>query len=371
MAAFGWRKKVSVGDGLFREGHRFEFLQAVRLLEVLAPERTPPAEGTDPQRETVRFSARVELGFPSTEITHLAPPPPTGGPAHMKVSFLSLAGEVGPLPLSVTERIRTRLSAKDGAFAAFLDIFHHRLVSLFYRGRKKYRPVVTTRPPDEGRVGRTLLALVGLGGPALRGRLGLPERTLLAYTGLLTGTARTMVGLERLLAGTFKVPVSVEPFAGGWLSLASEQWTRLGPRGQNQTLGIDACLGRRVWDQSHGFELRVGPLTLRGLLDLLPTGQAFRSLVALTRFYVGEEPSFRVRLVLAPEEVPSLSLGRAGDARLGWSSRLAPGGPGAPARPEAAEPRLGARGGARLGWTSWLGRPSAGSPAEVVLRGRT
>ncbi|HEV7923260.1 MAG TPA: type VI secretion system baseplate subunit TssG, partial [Thermoanaerobaculia bacterium] len=64
MATYGWRQDRAVADGLFEEGHRFTFLQAVRLLEELFPDRTPPAEGVDPRRELVRFRHRVRLDYP-------------------------------------------------------------------------------------------------------------------------------------------------------------------------------------------------------------------------------------------------------------------------------------------------------------------
>ncbi len=32
---YGWGKKTTVEDGLFAEGHRFDFFQAVRLLEII------------------------------------------------------------------------------------------------------------------------------------------------------------------------------------------------------------------------------------------------------------------------------------------------------------------------------------------------
>ena len=44
MASYGWRQSRSVAEGLWEEGHRFSFLQAVRLLESLYPERTAPAK---------------------------------------------------------------------------------------------------------------------------------------------------------------------------------------------------------------------------------------------------------------------------------------------------------------------------------------
>ncbi len=380
MAAYRWGKKTGVSEGLVAEGHRFEFLQAVRLLEALQRRPAELGDGTVPGSEAVRFSSRVTLGFPPGEVVKVEPPPPGGGPARMTVSFMGLAGEFGPLPQHVTELILRRLASKDKTAADFLDLFNHRLISLFYRARKKYRPAASHRPPDQGRVAGTLYAFLGLGSPGLLGRMGVRDRSLLIHAGLLAGIQRPMVGLPRLLSQHFGVPVEVEPFRGAWLELGDGERTRIGRRGVNHRLGESAVLGSRIWDQQASFELRVGPLSLPRFLDFLPTGGAFRPLVSLVRFYVGEELGFVVRLRLAAGERPPLRLGRAGDARLGWSARLPAraGGrpPGEPAphpaaRPAAPELRLGGAGGARLGWTSWLStRRLAPGDGQVVLRGR-
>ena len=63
MAGHGWGTTGSVARLLFAEGWRFELHQAVRLLERMAREAVPVGEGTEPEREAVRFSSRVGLDF--------------------------------------------------------------------------------------------------------------------------------------------------------------------------------------------------------------------------------------------------------------------------------------------------------------------
>lgn len=380
MAAYGWRKTVAVRKALFDEGHRFGFFQAVRLLETLYPERDAPGEGVEPEREVVRFRTRVGFDFPASEVDTIRPP--RGGdpdePVEMTVSVLGLAGVQGPLPASVVEVLLDRSARGDHALRDFLDLFNHRLLSLYYRARKKHRPACDHRPPDEGRVARCLLALIGLGTPALQDRGAVADRSLLRYAGLLTPHPRSMVGLERMLTDHFGVPVEIVPFRGRWIEIEPEDRTRIGQPtpfggsggGTNNRLGEGAVLGSRVWDRTAAFEVRLGPLALSELLDLLPVGRAYAVLLDLARFYVDDQYEVDVRLDCRAEEVPELRLGGAGDARLGWSARLRGGGteerPGA----VAAAPRIGASGGLRLGWTTWLGgRAGDGeTAASVVLR---
>lgn len=333
MASYGWRQSRSVADGLFEEGHRFGFLQAVHLLEMMYPERTAPAEGVDALREVVRFRHEVRLDFPASDIEEVRPP--SGDhPPEVVVNMLGLAGVSGPLPSAVTELILERRFRKDTAIRDFLDIFNHRLVSLFYRARKKYRPSLDPRMPirtpevprgrelpDDGRMARVLFSLLGIGTPHLRGRTQLPDRALLPYTGLFVDQFRSGASLRNVIEDYFGAAVAIEEFHGKWFPLDSADVTRLGRRrGQNQLLGRGAALGTRVWDDAASFEVQLGPLTFSQFLAFLPIGRAFRALIALVRFYVTEEVSFTFRLKLIAAEVPRLALGRA--AFLGWTTWL-------------------------------------------------
>jgi type VI secretion system protein ImpH len=351
-------------ERLARHPDRFDFFQAVRVLETWLEAEVSVGEGVMPDREAVRFRSQVGFGFPANEIETLRPPRRSDEPVEMRVNFMGLAGFQGPLPDWVTELIVDRAAYKDTVLRDFLDLFNHRLVSLMYRAKRKYRPALEDRSPEATRPARSLFSLVGLGTPGLKDRMGVSDRALLPYAGLLTANQRSQIGLERLLSDYFRVPVRARPFRDRWLTLDERDVTRLGPTGQNQRLGRGAVLGRRVVDRTAGFDLSLGPLTLRELLDFLPTGRRFRSLGSLTRFYVGEELDFRVRLRLAKEQVPELRLGRAGDTRLGWSARLEDlRGP--------SRPILAAAGGARLGWTSWLKtRDFEQDDEQLVLDGK-
>jgi type VI secretion system protein ImpH len=222
----------------------------------------------------------------------------------------------------VSERAIERAGRGDGALADFLDIFNHRLLSLLYRAQKKYRPALDSRPPDRGRVANVLYSLIGLGTPHLRRALGVSERALLPFAGILTAQPRSMIGLEMLVAGYFDVAARVVPFRGRWNAIDESDVTRIGARGMNQVLGESAVLGTRVWDVEASFELQLGPLTLKQFLDFLPKHVCHRALVSLVRFYAGEDLGFTYRPMIQAAEVPELRLGRRTGAMLGWTSWL-------------------------------------------------
>lgn len=323
MAAHGWGKDSPVDEWLFAEGYRFDFFQAVNLLEMAHSLKVSVGEGTEPEKEAVRFKSAVGLDFPASDIVEVNPPEAEGSPADMVVNFMGLAGNLGPLYHPTTELILERISQKDTAFKDFLDIFNHRLVSLFYRIRKLHRIGLEFRSPGQDRFSDYLYAVLGLGTPGLQARMQVRDRALLYYAGLIGQQPRSMIGLEFILSDYFQVKVKGDQFRGRWYNLEQSQLTNIGANGQNQRLGSDAVVvGRRVWNQEATFELLLGPLNFDEFLNFLPIGWGFGPLCDLTRFYVGDEYDFSFRLVLKAVDIPASRLSAEDGPRLGWTSWL-------------------------------------------------
>lgn len=316
--AFGWQREKSVEEWLFAEAYRFDFFQAVRLLELIFPERLPIGEGSEPEKEPVHFSARIAFDFPASDVQDLFP---GQGPlpALMVTNFMGLAGASGPLPAPLAELVLERLRHKDTGLRDFLDIFNHRLISLMYRTRKVHRVNFSAESPEHSRIANYLYAFLGLGLGSLRNRMPVEDRSLLSYAGLISQQPRSAVGLERVLSDHFQVEVRVEQFSGGWRSIEPDQWTVLGRSGKNQLLGQNIVVGTRIWDQQGRFWIVVGPLKLDQYLPFLPDGDAYQPLCAMARFYAGEEFEFRLRFELEAEEIPETRLGA---SKLGWTSWL-------------------------------------------------
>lgn len=317
--AFGWKQQRSVEDWLFAEPWEFEFFQAVRLLELLYHDRTPPGEGFSAAEEVVRFRSTVTQVFAASEVQALARPPAPGEPPEMSVNLSSLGGATGPLPADDSDRVIERAWRKDFAGRDFLDLFHHRLLSLLVRTRKAHHPSYTALTPFEGPIASYLYAFFGLAPETLQNRTRVADRALVFYSGILSQHPRSASGLEQLLGDYFGIPARVVQLLGQWRQLEPHTWTLIGRAGQNHGLGDGALLGTRVWDQQGRFEVNLGPMPLRTFLDLLPRGSGFEPLCQLARFYAGPELEFGFRLTLSASEVPESRLGQ---SWLGWTSWL-------------------------------------------------
>src|SRR5262249_13780746 len=272
----------------------FDFLQAVRLLEIRAQGSARPHDAP-PYADVVRFRASFELGFAPSEIRDLQRPAP-GGVPEMTIAMFGTGGPDGPLPTSFTADILDRLKNQAAALAAFLDIFHHRLVSLLYRIHKVHRLALVSVAPDRTPAARYALSLVGLGLPSLASQLEAPS-AVLRYAGLLAATPRSAVGLAVMLTDYFAVPFEVRQFAGDWYALDPDECTHIGVAGRNHAIGHNAVVGTRVWIQDAGVVLRVGPLTARQFGNFLPEGAAHGALAEMVRFYAGADLKVRIQLL--------------------------------------------------------------------------
>src|SRR6476660_3965137 len=145
-------KRTTLKEKLFDEPYRFEFFQAVRILEKLFPDKLAVGGDALPHQEVVRFRSRVSMDFPSSEIHDITPVEnEMTGETRLDLfeNFMAMAGVSGVLPMHYTEVLFSRFRYRDTALWSFLDIFTHRAVSLFYRAWEKYRiPVGYERGDD-------------------------------------------------------------------------------------------------------------------------------------------------------------------------------------------------------------------------------
>jgi type VI secretion system protein ImpH len=326
MAAHGWRSAPSVEDELFTSGYRFDFFQALRLLK-LREHQARAASDLPPRTEPVRLRAAMGMAFPPSDLVEVKRPEGNereagGGVPELTVAFFGLGGALGPLPSPFAQQLAHHVRSAGKAPRDFLDVFHHRLLSLLYRGRQLRRVWLQEGPPEQYAMTRYLYAVLGLGTPGLRDRLEVEDRVLLRYAGLLVRRPVSAGALEAMLTDWLGVAVHPRLLRGAWLKLGEEQTTRLGPLGRNQRLGQGAVLGTRAWHSQAGLELEIGPLSWRRYLDLLPGSPGLRKLRSLTRFALGPLPEVGLVLRPRPEDIQEQPLRTHGGPRLGWTTWL-------------------------------------------------
>lgn len=306
-----------------------DFYQGMRRLECLYPAQPRWGLAKRPADEPVRLSQEASLAFAPASISRFSPQA-EGQPWRLEFRFFGLLGPNGPLPLHITEHARERLlHANDAGFVRFLDILHHRFAALFYRAWAQAQPTVSLDRPQEDRFADYIGALSGIAGPGLRRCGHVADNARRFQSAHLARQVRNAEGLEAVLAEYFRLPVRIEQFVGHWMPIEPTDQSRLGA----SQLGRNAVLGRQVWDRQSKIRIHLGPLSAAQYADFLPTGSALPKLADWVRLYTGGELFWDLRLILRSDEVPSPSLGRAG----------------------------------QLGWMSWVGQRAAKTPAGELL----
>jgi type VI secretion system protein ImpH len=313
--------------------YKFNFFQAIRLIEAGSPGLDRAGTGRRPSKEAVRLGQEPSLAFAPSMLASFTPG--KGDSAdYLAGYFFGLFGPNGPLPLHLTEYARDREKVeKDGTFRAFADIFHNRMLSLFYRAWAEARPTVQMDRPDQDQFATYVGATFGMASPGLRNRDALDDHAKLFMAGRLSQQSRPAEGLQAMLEELFLVPMVVEQYVGEWMTLPKEAELKLGSSPTVASLGETATLGARVWGGQHKFRIVCGPLSGKDFKRFLPGEQSLEKLCSTVRNYVGDELDWEIRLLLVGDETPTSKLGEFG----------------------------------QLGWTSWIGEKQSDEPADDVI----
>lgn len=310
----------SVVDRIASDPGIWDFFAAVRRIECEHPER--PRVGSAQRRsgDFVDFAQVPSLRFEPWAIkeveTDKSEQRASSNPL-MRVTFLGLLGPHGPMPLHFSEYVHDRASMhRDPTLRAFLDIFHHRVVSLFYRAWAINQPTVSTDRPSDDRFYAYTASLVGLHSKSLTNRDALDDRDKLHYAGRVAGP-RCAESVREVISDYFGIDCRVEQLVGQWLPIPENGRCKLGESKATGLMGKTLTIGSMVWDVQHRFRLVLGPVC-REFERFLPTGGWFDKLVAWLDHLVGLEFDWDVQLLVKKECVPQTQLGKAG--HLGWTS---------------------------------------------------
>jgi type VI secretion system protein ImpH len=328
MADSIWGTGRRLDESLFRSAYEFEFFQAVRLLTLYESELSQNAT-VRPARDAMRFAIHPSLSFPPSPVVDVDRGV-NGQPPRIIVAFLGLIGPAGVLPICYTEMAVHQEAFGNHSFAAFFDIFHHRLLSLFYRAWEKHHIVVGFEQAAMGKSKRDpitsyLLDMIGMGSFGLEDRLPFPDVALLRYAGLLAQRPRSAEGLRALLHDFLGVPITVEQFVGRWHPLESDELSMLGSELPSSQLGDGTVAGNMVWSRQASVRIVLGPLPREQFFQFLPNGEAFYRAAGLVRWFLGPTTDFEMQPVLQSGEVPDwcrLGETRIAGPRLGWCSWL-------------------------------------------------
>lgn len=304
---------------LQREPYKYDFYQSLRLIECIYRDKQRFGHSAKPSDDAIRLGQLPTMQFAPATIAAFEKN--ENSIAALKVYFFGVFGPNGPLPFHLTEYVRNRIHAgKDPTIAGFADLFHHRLLSLFYRAWADKEPTVQLDRPEKDRFSFYVGSFLGIAEHSQKQRDEISDHTKLHFAAHMGGKTKHASGLRAILNAYFQIPIKIKEFVGEWLAIPNDSLCYLNADQRVGQLGVSATIGTRSWQCMHKFRIVAGPLSLQQFESFLPNGRKITALCSLVKNYIGFELGWDINLILQKEDVPAVQLGKYG--QLGWTSWL-------------------------------------------------
>lgn len=282
-------------------GGLFELLQ---FLERAIADAPAIGQRGDPAGERIRLRPSISMDFPNADVESIELTEEDR--VLITTTFGGLVGVGSPLPLDYADRIsKIRDDRAAERVRGFLDVFHHRVLSLLFQAWK--RQLLDPGDPEAGVV-RSMLSLGGVYQDNTAAHL--VQHTAQAQVQMYHG--RTAAGLERLLRRELGYEVRLRPLSKRMARLPpEEQWSL----GQNRgLLGRTFVVGEWVRDRNR-IDLLVDAEDQEQVAALSPTGDDFAKIKTLVHRYLRTPLEARLLISANREALKPWRLGD--DAALG------------------------------------------------------
>ena len=304
--------------------YKYDFHTVVRSLECAYHQAPRLGDSLQPNEDLTRLSQHAFLHCPGHDVYSFRP---AAGkkPAQLSAYLFGLFGPNGPLPIHITEYIRQRkLQDKDPSAAAFLNIFHHRLLSFYYRAWADTEPVTQLDRPKSSLLNTLIHSLSGSHSEKniaekkdKQGEFSYLEQY--QYIGHLSARHAPPEGLTAILSDYFSFPFDLQQFIPRWVNTPKEDRCYLGKTPlDTKQLGRSMVIGEKVLSAQHQLTIFAYPPSFERFCDFLPNGpKDLNTLIKIVKRYLGNAFNWQLTFRLKPEQTPQWQLGQ--DAYLGWT----------------------------------------------------
>lgn len=323
--------KPTAEERLLAHGQRYNFFVSVGMLERLTPNSVRVGGEGPYNRESIRFRHDHDLTFAAGEISRIervklphSSEQVLDKPRYryeITTSFLGVSGAMTPMPLYIAEEV---CQDDEGARIKrdFLDVFHHRLISLLYRIGTKFEFAREYTHESDDSWSRRMLAMAGLDAYERWRPRHLSRRQMLRLAPLLASKVRSAhtlaLALQDVSAEALDdATVHVVQFTGDWTLLDPEQRISLGLA--NSEIGINAVLGVECFHRAGKATIVIGPLR-DNFRRFLADGDMFPAICELVGMLSPEPIEYELDLVLVDR--PPFVLGKKEGGRVGFDSWL-------------------------------------------------
>lgn len=275
----------------------------------------------------LRFGQDATLAFQKRQVHHIYQ---ENEFTKVQVQGFGMLGSNGALPLHITEAIYEKsLHEKDKTFNDFLDIFHHRLIGLFYKAWLMSEPVVMLDNTNNQKFNDHIASFAGNHILQESGEHWLLKYNQFYYASLLLNQNMPIDNLQEILRCYFGLPICIQQNIGEWLD--AKEFATILSVNSSLRLGEGLLIGTQYYDVTQKFKIIIGPIKVATYLKFLRNGDLAKKLNDWVLRYTKRSYHFDVEVIVDKEDV-------------------------APAITNATS---------QLGQTSWLGKPKT-NPHVVV-----
>jgi type VI secretion system protein ImpH len=281
-------------------------------------------------QEPIRFRHDTSLTFSTADVSHVGErtaaddlwPAVASQPYGVMTTFLGLHGAVSPLPTYFAEEVA---QDGEGVLRDFLDVFHHRWISLFYRAISRYNFATEFSTDGCDSWSKRVLALAGVDTFAAQREPPLPRWRLLRLASVLCRPRCTAWSLETALRDVLHevlrgAHLRIEQFIGSWVPIHENQQIRLGLA--NSRLGKNTVLGSTALDATGKFRIVIGPLSRSDYNRLLAEKELQARIHATVSLVSRDNLEYDVALLLDERTLSGLYLDALAPPRLGIDTFL-------------------------------------------------
>ncbi|WP_237386322.1 type VI secretion system baseplate subunit TssG [Xenorhabdus sp. Sc-CR9] len=299
---------------------KFDLFQTIRRIDAQYGEYYKLGTAPLPKYEPLRLGQKASMVFAPSTISEVQQQKNSNLYEILIYSF-GLFGPNGPLPLHLTEYAHSReYNFHDTTLAAFTNLFHHRLILLFYRAWANAQPTTSLDRPDHQQFCHYLASLIGMGLPAQQNLNTISSHGLYALAGNLARQTHNAEGLEKILRFYFRVPIKIIQNIPQWLQIEAQDQTQLAAGRHMPRLGQSTFLGIAFYDMQYKFRIEIGPLTQTEYDLFLPGQPKSQQLRDWVHQYLGIQYAWDIQLILDKTAIKEMHL--SGKIKLGLNSWL-------------------------------------------------
>lgn len=272
------------------------FFELVRRFENINRGMPRVGKAQLPNNELIRFGQSPYLKFPETSISEIDTFSLNHNIPIIYVYFFGLLGVNGPMPLEFTDYVFQRTHNNyDNSLRRFLDIIHHRMLSLFYRAWTLSEQAVNFDRKEDDLIGSIISSLSGNIEDITPKTL--PDYTLQSYGRFFSLNKKTADNLAEILSSFFNLPIKIIERVESSHDIPNKFKCLLGNK-ETSIIGKNAQIGSKYYSNTQKFVIEIGPIDIELCRKMLPISDNFQKLINLINMYVDKPLEYDVKFVL-------------------------------------------------------------------------